>query len=268
MVKISKNLLDKHIRTHSKRSEEDRAAVALLKSFLRADGKIAENINCNDTWPNIDGAIEYVSDPNCSRRPEQKFVVQVKGTKNYSEKNGVIKYSLKSLAFPAYIFQEVTLDPGILFVVLNPVERGKERIFWKYMSVEFLNSIDYVQDSYTISFTEKEELRNTNESLELFCNELGKISRHHSFVKKLENIEYSLEDIKKIITRCDNDITESLDRFEIYNETRDNVSKRILSRLEDLCQAALLMSALKIRGISVNLQLAWEQALFNRRTRY
>ena len=85
MVKISKNLLDKHIRTHSKRSEEDRAAVALLKSFLRADGKIAENINCNDTWPNIDGAIEYVSDPNCSRRPEQKFVVQVKGTKNYSE---------------------------------------------------------------------------------------------------------------------------------------------------------------------------------------
>lgn len=268
MVKISKNLLDKHIRTHSERSEEDRAAVALLKSFLRADGKIAENINCNDTWPNIDGAIEYVSDPNYSRRPEQKFVVQVKGTKNYSEKNGVIKYSLKSLAFPAYIFQEVTLDPGILFVVLNPVERGKERIFWKYMSVEFLNSIDYVQDSYTISFTEKEELRNTNESLELFCNELGKISRHHSFVKKLENIEYSLEDIKKIITRCDNDITESLDRFEIYNETRDNVSKRILSRLEDLCQAALLMSALKIRGISVNLQLAWEQALFNRRTRY
>lgn len=268
MLKISNELLYSHLKTHSERSDEDRAAIAVLETFLRSKGKINTNFGCNDKWPNTDGTFEFVSNPNVSRSPKQNFFVQVKGSCNYSDKDGIVKYSLRSLAFPAYILQEITLDPGILFIVLNPKERGRERVFWKYMSVEFLNSIDYNQDSWTISFTEQEEIKNTDESVDRFCEYLDKISQYHSFVKRLENREYSLEDIQKIIYRCDEEITENIDRLEIYNDTRDNVSRRILSRLEDLCGAALLLKALGNGGNLVSLQLAWELALFNRKTRY
>lgn len=268
MPKITKELLNKHLKTHCDKADEDRAAVDVLKVFLRSAGKINDCIKCDDKWPNTDGMFEFVSNPDISRRPEQNFFVQVKGTRNYSVKDGVVKYSLKSLAFPAYILQEVTLDPGILFVVLNPTERNKERVFWKYMSVEFLNSIDYNQDSCTISFKENEEIKNTDESVNRFCSELDKICRYHSFVKKLESREYSLSDIKKIVRYCSSDIEESINRFEIYNDTRDDVSRRILSRLEDLCRAALLMNALKNKEESVSLQLAWGRALLDKNTRY
>ena len=63
----------------------------------------------------------------------QTFYVQIKGTRNYTEREGVIKYTLKDLAFPAFICGRVSLDPGILFVILNPAERGDERVFWKYI---------------------------------------------------------------------------------------------------------------------------------------
>ena len=60
---------------------------------------------------------------------------------------------------------DVTLDPGILFVVLNPDERGSERVFWKYMSVDYINSINFTQGSITVDFAPSEEIYNTDESL-------------------------------------------------------------------------------------------------------
>lgn len=137
----------RHIKTHSERSAEDRAAVGTLDFFLKSHGRINTNFASNDKWLNSDGTFEFVPNPDISRRPEQSFVVQIKGTHYYTEKDGGINYSLKSLAFPATICANVTFDPGILFVVLNPDERGEERVFWKYMSVDFVNSINYVQDS-------------------------------------------------------------------------------------------------------------------------
>ena len=38
--------------------------------------------------------------PDVSRRPKQTFYVQIKGTRNYSESEGIIKYSLKRSCFP------------------------------------------------------------------------------------------------------------------------------------------------------------------------
>ena len=154
MPRITEELLNRHLSTHCERAVEDRDAISVLENFLRSDGKINTNFACNDKWPNTDGTFEFVSDPNISRRPEQNFIVQIKGTRNnYTEKDGVVKYSLQSLAFPGYLLKEVSADPGILFVVLHPSERGEERVFWKYMSVEVLYSIDYTQNSCTISFT-------------------------------------------------------------------------------------------------------------------
>lgn len=115
----------------------------------------------SDKWPNIDGTLEFVENPLITRRPKQNFFVQIKGTHLYTETDNGIKYSLKSLAFPAFIYLDVTLDPGLLFVVLNPDCRGEERVFWKYMSVDFVNTLNYEHDSATLSFTSDEEIKNT-----------------------------------------------------------------------------------------------------------
>lgn len=139
----NRNLIMRHISTHSEHSAEDRAAVSTLETFLTSGGKINTNFSCNDKWPNHDGTFEFVSNPEISRRPEQNFIVQIKGTHHYKETGGVISYSLTSLAFPAFIATEVTADPGILFIVLNPDIRGEKRVFWKYLSPDFIRTIDF-----------------------------------------------------------------------------------------------------------------------------
>ena len=110
----------KHIKTHTERSSDDQAAVDFLKNQLKSHGKITSDFAAVDKWPNID--------PDISRRPEQNFFVQIKGTHYYEERNGKLIYQLKDLAFPAFIYGAVTLDPGILFVVTDPDERGEEKI--------------------------------------------------------------------------------------------------------------------------------------------
>ncbi|MCM1223621.1 MAG: ATP-dependent RecD-like DNA helicase [Lachnospiraceae bacterium] len=265
---VTKELLEKHKRTHSTHSNADRAAIAILETFLRSDGKINTNFSCDDKWPNTDGFFEFVPDPESSRCPEQNFFVQIKGTTDYTEKDGIVKYSLKSLAFPAYIFDCTTSDPGILFVILNPQLRGNERIFWKYMSNSYLNSIDFNNDSTTITFNTDDEIKNTDESVNRFCKVLQNIVENHTFINNLEGREYNLDDIEKIIKKCDEEITESLDRFTFYNDTRDNVSKRILGRLYEQCISALLLNVLKNGNNSANIRLAYEYSLLNVNTKY
>lgn len=162
-------ILRRHISSHTKQSEEDRSAVHYLEDVLAPEGRINTSFSSDDKWPNHDGMFEYVPNPDISRRPEQNFIVQIKGTHVFNEKNGVISYSLKSLAFPAYIAYEVTADPGILFLVLNPDIRGKKRIFWKYMSPSFLRTINFEQSSSTIKFYPEDEIKDTDESIDIFC---------------------------------------------------------------------------------------------------
>lgn len=268
MININREEVERHIKTHSERSDEDRSAVSLLQTFLRSEGKINPNFAYNDKWPNTDGTFEFVSNPNVSRRPTQNFSVQIKGSHCFSDINGVVKYSLKSLAFPAYIYSKVTQDPGILFVVLDPDIRGSERVFWKYMSSNFVNSIDYMKDSTTITFLPDEEILNSDESINLFCEKLEKIISHHSFITQLENVDYSKNDIEKIIKMCDEQITESIDRMEFYDDTRDNISRRILTKLEDLCMSTLILNSLDDHSKTTSVQLAWERSMLNIETKY
>jgi len=228
MLNQSKEKIRKHIKTHSERSAEDRSAIAALEAFLNPGGRINTSFAANDTWPNHDGTFEFVSNPGVSRSPDQSFFVQIKGTRTYTEKDGIVKYSLKSLAFPAFICNNVSLDPGILFVVLDPDQRGSQRVFWKYMSVDFLNSINFDNNSVTLSFSSDEEILNTDESVAAFCEKLETIISHHSFVNQLDSRDYSRRDVERIIDACNTDITESIDRFEFLNDTRDDVSRRIL----------------------------------------
>ena len=112
--------LKRHISTHSERSAEDRAAVSTLETFLISGGRINTNFSCDDKWPNHDGTFEFVPNPEISRAPEQNFIVQIKGTHIRNKSEETVSYRLTSLAFPAFIANEVTADPGILFIVLNP----------------------------------------------------------------------------------------------------------------------------------------------------
>ena len=253
--------IERHIKTHTERSDDDRAAVSVLETFLRSNGRINTSFASDDKWPNHDNTFEFVPNPEISRRPVQTFYVQIKGTRNYTEREGVIKYTLKDLAFPAFICGRVSLDPGILFVILNPAERGDERVFWKYMSPSFLNRIDFAKDSITVSFSPEEEILNNDESVLAFCERLEEIVERHSFVNQLERHSYSFEEAKRIVEACDEEITESIDNLSILNKNRDNISRRILTRLNDLCISALLLNAMKDGYQNPNAGFAWEYSL-------
>ena len=268
MLDQPKELIEKHIKTHTERSAEDEAAVATLRFFLRSKGRVNPLFASGDKWPNIDGTFEYVPDPDVSRRPKQTFFVQIKGTHSYKEDDGKIKYTLQSLGFPATIAANVDIDPGILFVVLEPDERGYERVFWKYMSVDYINSIDFSKGSTTVAFEAEEEIFNTDESIIDFCKKLDRIIEHHSFVNKLSSTQLNLDDIKRIVMACDKSIVRSIDTIENRSATRDEISQDILPRLNDLCRAALLQNSYNLRCTKPNLQLAYEQAQLNLRTKY
>lgn len=268
MLEQSKADLQRHIRMHSERSAEDSAAISTLEFFLRSGGRINTDFSKNDKWPNHDGTFELVPDPDISRQPTQAFYVQIKGTHNYREENGTIKYSLKSLAFPAYVARDVTLDPCILFVVLNPDNRSAERVFWKYISVDLLNSIDFAKDSATICFTLEDEISNSEESIISFCKKLEELRARHLFVSKLSSKDLSEAEIIRIINTCNAQIVESIDSMSILNLSRDGISQRILPRLNDMCTSALLLNSIKLGAQATNLQLAWEQAVLSIKTKY
>lgn len=224
-MSLNYDLLKRHISTHSERSAEDRAAVSTLETFLASGGKINTNFSCDDKWPNHDGTFEFISNPEISRCPEQNFIVQIKGTHNYKEADGIITYSLKSLAFPAFIGNEVTADPGILFIVLNPDVRGEKRIFWKYLSQSFIHSIDFGKNRTTIKLNSEDKIKDTDESINMFCHKLQRIIDFHLFLNKLNKDNIRKGDAVKIVeSRCE-DISLEIDRINSSVKSRDNKSR-------------------------------------------
>ena len=67
---------------------------------------------------------------------------------------------------------------------------------------------------------------------------------------------------------CDRSIVRSIDTIESLGATRDEVSQDILPRLYDLCRAALLLNSYNLGCSKPNLQLAYEQAQLDLRTKY
>ena len=267
-MKFSKEQLEKHIKTHSERSVDDSNAVNTINYFFKSDGKIITDFKSNDKWPNSDGKLELVPNPEISRKPTNNFFVQIKGTTIFDKlENGGIKYSLKSLAFPAFILNEVTLDPGLLIVVLNPNSRNGERIFYKYMSPLFLASIDFSKESATIEFSKEEEIFNTEESINEFANKLSNIADTHSFLHQLEVREYSKDDVIKVVNAHSKNISDAIQLGEILNETRENVSKRMFNELGRLCESVLILNGLKYSN-PVNLRVAWEISLLSIKTKF
>lgn len=263
-----KEHIERHIATHTVHSAEDRSAVSFLESVLNPGGRICTSFSSDDKWPNHDGFFEYVSNPDISKSPKQNFIVQIKGTHNFSEKNGVVSYCLKSLSFPAFIAKEVTADPGILFVVLNPDIREGQRIFWKAMSKSFLSDIDFEKESKIIKFSPEDEIKNTDESIELFCEKLNGIIDTHLFLNKLNSDDLEQEDALNIIEYQCNEISCFIEDLHDSPQYRDEVSRRIVRDLNDLCYATLILNAYKNGYTNVSEKLAWEVSQLRVDTRY
>lgn len=262
------DLLQKHINIHTEHSSEDRSAVHYLESVLNPGGRINTSFSCDDKWPNHDGTFEYVSNPEISQRPEQNFIVQIKGTHTFTEHNGEISYSLKSLAFPAYIASEITADPGILFLVLNPDIRGEQRIFWKYMSPAFIKKINFGQASQTIRFSPKDEIKNSNESINLFCDRLDHVIDTHLFLRKLDSECITKEEAIEIINHRCEEISMEIEDLGEKPELRDIISRKIVRGLYDLCYCTLILNAVKMGYTDINQKLAWEVSQFKPETQY
>lgn len=260
--------IQRHIKTHSERSVDDIDAVAVLKTFLRSNGRINTNFAERDKWPNTDGTFELVSNPELSRRPNQNFSVQIKGTScaSITEEN-IVKYQLQSLAFPAYILAEVTADPGIIFLVMNPGKRGQERVFWKYISPQFISSIDFNNNSVTMMFSKEEEIENTDISIGVFVKKLEEITDSHSYMKQLEAREYTKDDIVKSVVASCHFIEQVIEMGIKENDTRDNLSQRILMKLKDLCEGTLILNSIHLYGVG-SLRVAWEVALTDIETKF
>ena len=258
-----KEHIERHIATHTVHSAEDRSAVSFLESVLNPGGRICTSFSSDDKWPNHDGFFEYVSNPDISKSPKQNFIVQIKGTHNFSEKNGVVSYS-----FPAFIAKEVTADPGILFVVLNPDIREGQRIFWKAMSKSFLSDIDFEKESKIIKFSPEDEIKNTDESIELFCEKLNGIIDTHLFLNKLNSDDLEQEDALNIIEYQCNEISCFIEDLHDSPQYRDEVSRRIVRDLNDLCYATLILNAYKNGYTNVSEKLAWEVSQLRVDTRY
>ena len=263
-----KEHIERHIATHTVHSAEDRSAVSFLESVLNPGGRICTSFSSDDKWPNHDGFFEYVSNPDISKSPKQNFIVQIKGTHNFSEKNGVVSYCLKSLSFPAFIAKEVTADPGILFVVLNPDIREGQRIFWKAMSKSFLSDIDFEKESKIIKFSPEDEIKNTDESIELFCEKLNGIIDTHLFLNKLNSDDLEQEDALNIIEYQCNEISCFIEDLHDSPQYRDEVSRRIVRDLNDLCYATLILNAYKNGYTNVREKLGWEVSQLRVDTRY
>ena len=263
-----KEHIERHIATHTVHSAEDRSAVSFLESVLNPGGRICTSFSSDDKWPNHDGFFEYVSNPDISKSPKQNFIVQIKGTHTFSEKNGVVSYCLKSLSFPAFIAKEVTADPGILFVVLNPDIREGQRIFWKAMSKSFLSDIDFEKESKIIKFSPEDEIKNTDESIELFCEKLNGIIDTHLFLNKLNSDDLEQEDALNIIEYQCNEISCFIEDLHDSPQYRDEVSRRIVRDLNDLCYATLILNAYKNGYTNVSEKLAWEVSQLRVDTRY
>ena len=80
MLSQSKDIIERHVKTHTQSSAFDAAAVNTIESFIDYDGRFNCQFSKRDKWPNTDGFFELVPNPDLNKRPVQTFFVQIKGT--------------------------------------------------------------------------------------------------------------------------------------------------------------------------------------------
>ncbi len=136
------------------------------------------------------------------------------------------------------------------------------------MSKSFLSDIDFEKESKIIKFSPEDEIKNTDESIELFCEKLNGIIDTHLFLNKLNSDDLEQEDALNIIEYQCNEISCFIEDLHDSPQYRDEVSRRIVRDLNDLCYATLILNAYKNGYTNVSEKLAWEVSQLRVDTRY
>lgn len=132
----------------------------------------------------------------------------------------------------------------------------------------FLSDIDFEKESKIIKFSPEDEIKNTDESIELFCEKLNGIIDTHLFLNKLNSDDLEQEDALNIIEYQCNEISCFIEDLHDSPQYRDEVSRRIVRDLNDLCYATLILNAYKNGYTNVSEKLAWEVSQLRVDTRY
>lgn len=144
----------------------DSNGVAYLTRFLQQEHGIKGIIQSDDKIPNLDGTIqllEWISEKRAI--PKQIFHVQVKTMNSgYENANRVhhrsqYKYPVDTKVFNV-VKENITFDPVLLFLV----DEKKEKVFWRYVSVDFVMSLDLNdEEKKTIYFSDSDLISNLTE---------------------------------------------------------------------------------------------------------
>lgn len=135
--------------------------ISKLMIFLHQKKNIKANLLSGDKIPNLDGNIQLLEKSESKSIPKRIFHVQVKTLNHdYSNMNtkGVksqYKYSEDTKVFNV-VKENITSDPVLLFLV----DVIKNKIFYKYISFEYVISLDFMDENYiTIYFNDDDEIK-------------------------------------------------------------------------------------------------------------
>lgn len=82
-------------------------------------------------------------------------------------------------------------------------------------------TINFEQSSVTIKLYTEDEIKDTDESIDLFCNKLDQVIDTHLFLRKLDNNYLTKEDALKIVhCRCE-EISMEIESVSEHHDLRD-----------------------------------------------
>lgn len=136
------------------------------------------------------------------------------------------------------------------------------------MSPSFLRTINFEQSSSTIKFYPEDEIKDIDESIDIFCKKLDKVIDTYMFLKKLDNEYLTKKDALEIIHYRCKEISGEIDYLSENADLRDNISRKIVRSLYDLCYSVLVLNAVKLGYKDINQKLAWEVSQFKSETKY
>lgn len=178
----------------SESSHIESIGVSILTKKLESTNKIKCHFSENDKTPNTDGFFVL----NDMGIPVKEFHVQIKSS------NTIVKNSFSyDTKFINYVNSNVTENPSFIFAI----DIGQEKIFFKYLSNQFLNDHNYLdteQKTFKVKFDQSEILTDANEFAQ-FLNEITIATKVKTFNPKQINIaEYQIA-FDKLNTFFDND---------------------------------------------------------------
>lgn len=142
-------------------------SVTIIREQMEKNNKIKVRTNEADKIPNLDGKIMILDDNSMERITVE---VQIKTLPSDYYQNNPYKYLCDTKAFNVVKYN-VTFNPVIILLV----DENSEKIYWKYLSKEYVNSLNIEnQKSKTIYFSEK-DIFIEEEFLEFIIGEFRRI---------------------------------------------------------------------------------------------